>query len=720
MSKSIFRTGILFLSIFIYFHCEGQIIVGPVIGNPALKIAKSLESRDFPVDKRVVLTAGVSQQICLYVPYPGFDSLRIDSVNCSPAKYSSVEINGRCITITADAGAPESSENICFNYFREDTLPYRINVLVDIVKSKKLPFFDDFSTSSVYPDPTLWVDNDVFINNTMAYQPPSIGVATFDGLNSHGSPYGGGFGRADYLTSTYLDLRGTGDVYLSYYIQPKGNMYFHEERDSLILELKTADGKWHKGAEYKGIENGKPASFIPPFELKYLLLSDEYRYNGFQFRFVNYSYRLGVYSTWHLDYVRVEANRFPEDGINDIALMNEPGKFFSQFTQIPYKQFEGHELELVNDTTYINVWNHYNTKENSESSNYKISEITTGKILLDNKVLLEDPQTQRDLTPGPHFFKNPFDKNLITGLNELSYSGTPLIIRQEYDVNDVQDEFKSNNKAHRDSKIGKIMAYDDGTAEMHMTTPAYTNLKTQIALKFHLNVADTLQGVQFMFPRIYSDVSNQLFNLKVWVGSLDKEPDYIYELRKPIYPDALFDTLQGFTSYPLIDNVTQEMKPLFIPAGDFYIGWQQVSVSSSDQYIPVGIDRNFQGGEELTFFKADDKWISFKDLNLPALRGIAMIRAVFDHTNITSKNRNARADLDISLYPNPAKDVITLSSSLPIPLSAEINIYDAVGRCIFIANYSEKVNINQLVPGIYLLSLKDKGALVWNKKFIKL
>ena len=52
-----------------------------------------------------------------------------------------------------------------------------------------LPFADDFNQSSFFPNNSRWADNDVFINNTYPKGPPTLGVATFDGLNSSGEPY---------------------------------------------------------------------------------------------------------------------------------------------------------------------------------------------------------------------------------------------------------------------------------------------------------------------------------------------------------------------------------------------------------------------------------------------------------------------------------------------------------------------------------------------------
>ena len=50
-----------------------------------------------------------------------------------------------------------------------------------------LPFFDDFSSNEKRD--LLWLDDNIFINNTYCISPPNYGVATFDGLDSVGLPY---------------------------------------------------------------------------------------------------------------------------------------------------------------------------------------------------------------------------------------------------------------------------------------------------------------------------------------------------------------------------------------------------------------------------------------------------------------------------------------------------------------------------------------------------
>ena len=53
-----------------------------------------------------------------------------------------------------------------------------------------LPFIDDFSYSTSYPDNNLWTSSSsIFVNSTYAINPPTIGVATFDGLDFNRMAY---------------------------------------------------------------------------------------------------------------------------------------------------------------------------------------------------------------------------------------------------------------------------------------------------------------------------------------------------------------------------------------------------------------------------------------------------------------------------------------------------------------------------------------------------
>lgn len=103
------------------------------------------------------------------------------------------------------------------------TLPHNVTESLDTLIP---PFVDDFSYPSDIPNPALWMDRYVWINDELPLFQNSIGVATFDGLNEFGFAYKensiGSDTFADVLTSNYLNLQGLTDVYLSFQYQSAG------------------------------------------------------------------------------------------------------------------------------------------------------------------------------------------------------------------------------------------------------------------------------------------------------------------------------------------------------------------------------------------------------------------------------------------------------------------------------------------------------------------
>ena len=118
----------------------------------------------------------------------------------------------------------------------------------DIVAKSKikngisLPFIDDFSSYSSGLDTNLWYSGNVFLNSTYPINPPTIGIATFDGLNANGLAYAIDMsipeGYADTLISQEIDLSNISTAFFLFYYQPQGIGDNPEIQDSLILPSK--------------------------------------------------------------------------------------------------------------------------------------------------------------------------------------------------------------------------------------------------------------------------------------------------------------------------------------------------------------------------------------------------------------------------------------------------------------------------------------------------
>ena len=107
-----------------------------------------------------------------------------------------------------------------------------------------LPFFDDFVKQQIYPDNALWIDNYAYVNATLGYNPPSIGVVSLDAVDETGAVYSNANTTSfigDYLTSKPIKLNiGAPDdstIYLSFLYQSGGYGDVPEKKDSLVLEF---------------------------------------------------------------------------------------------------------------------------------------------------------------------------------------------------------------------------------------------------------------------------------------------------------------------------------------------------------------------------------------------------------------------------------------------------------------------------------------------------
>jgi len=123
--------------------------------------------------------------------------------------------------------------------------------------STHLPFFDDFSTSNIYPDPLKWIDKQVFINKDFPFLPPNTATATFDVLNENGEVYPNASIRpfkADQLQSVLIRLDSVfspspqalspaDSIYFSFYYQPQGRGDKPEKHDSLVLQFGYPTGE---------------------------------------------------------------------------------------------------------------------------------------------------------------------------------------------------------------------------------------------------------------------------------------------------------------------------------------------------------------------------------------------------------------------------------------------------------------------------------------------
>lgn len=576
-----------------------------------------------------------------------------------------------------------------------------------------LPFVDDFSDSGPYPDSSRWLDQDVYVNTTLAERPLTVGIATFDGLDAHGSPYNGAAGFSDNLTSAFIDLSGESEVYFSFFAQPKGVGIKPRIPDSLVVDFRNESGAWVRVWQSEGLPNNfsinDPA---PDFAFNRWMIADSFLHQAFQFRFRNKSKNEGLQELWHVDYIRVGGEDLTRERFRDIAFRYLPTAILHPYSSMPVHQFEIKEVRR-------NILSHLN---NLDQVDLTMNDPTI-TISLDGQTLLRrtfiEPVQAWFLSPGATFFD--FDMNdqgstnyetLQNGLFNALQPGTDyqVVSTLNYTRFDEILGATANNEVRSITPFSNYYSYDDGSAESAIIDRGSPGVRaTTLAMEFHNNKEDQLQGVQIHIPHIEGNSESQLFNLYVWIDSLDDEPEYIQSGVKVYYADTYFDTLQGFTTYALRDTAGEKIS-LDIPAGNFYIGWEQVDISS--QKIPIGYDLNSPAGINFLHFNVGQGWLNAATSS--GLRhGSLMIRPVMGNegvipTSITQYNNWP----ELSVFPNPTDGWLYLKGDFEHQ-QGSIELFSILGQSVFRGPLQNRLDLTSLTSGTYLLrAINDRDRLL--------
>jgi hypothetical protein len=598
--------------------------------------------------------------------------------------------------------------------------------------SRGLPFMDDFS----YAGPTneeLWLDNEVYLNSTMPINPPSYGVATFDGIDHTGRPYGGEYDAADRLTSTYLNISPNEEAVLTFWLQRGGLADRPETQDSLVLEFTNEDGEWEFVTSFAGMPANQPIAVRDTLFTFYRIpIADDYRHPDFQFRFSNFADRQGLRDVWHLDYVRlgVGANQI-DTFFNDLAFTRLPEPILKDYSSMPLRHFQATGANELSDSLLVGVYNHSSQTLNASPSSVIFEELnsnvtpfnTTPTLFngLDINIPNQQPvnrvyRLQSDQNGFPSVwadYVSIMEGPAFDAFDELEFEMTYTLSNPGQIQLPGFEDVQRNDRVSRTTYFSDYFAYDDGTAESAVETSA----GKQVAVAFVACVPDTLRGVRIHFPHTSEDISEQLFRLRVWIGELDNSPDYdvIYS---PAYASTYFDTLQGFTTYPLVD-MNGNLAPLPLPADSFFVGWQQLTNCDISRCIGVGYDRNRPQGYDFIYVNNGAGWEPIFALS----KGSLMLRPVVsgDAPVLPTEVADIPAvEADgLTVFPNPVRDVLQLRWADGAAREGIMQLYNQAGQLLRQAPLASEWRLGDLTPGLYFLEVvTDDGRPAVRKKVV--
>ncbi len=589
----------------------------------------------------------------------------------------------------------------------------------------QLPFFDDFSNYTGYPDTNKWADNQAFANVDYGVFPPTVGVATLDAIDGNGNLYAGvstTHSSGDTLTSLPIRLDSAfvpyprkltveDSIYLSFYCQPGGgygNVWEHigsapSEEDSLILEFyNNATGKW----DMVWATGGFPLDTFYARENTFFkfvavpVAQQEYLNRNFKFRFRNcVSFDdiskpglAGNCDNWNIDYVWLDHSRNSRQYSRDVAFVKKAPSMLAKYQAMPAKQFQISDMKQSLEMTITNLY----SQPLASTYRYVVRDGTGDSVCGYNGGIDNAPtylpnhvyQTVASHANPPvtcQFQVNPYEKNVFTVIHTIKegYSG---------------DSHTENDTTAFVQVFDNYYAYDDGTPEngYGVTT---TGSQCQIACRYRLAVPDTLTAVDIYFNSTKNNENLSVpFYICVWSDNGGYPGNRIYRSQEYVHP-VLADMNQYYR-YVLDGSV--------VVRGTVYIGIEQ----HSRNYINMGFDRNTDSHEEI-YYNAANSW------QQSVLHGSLMMRPYFGQKAVVGLNGVEKPAPLIKIFPNPCGNYFV--AGLPEENRvAWFEIYDMFGKMCLKNAIQPQNSVSGLKAGVYMVRFFDDcGQVVGTQKMIK-
>jgi hypothetical protein len=564
-----------------------------------------------------------------------------------------------------------------------------------------LPFLDDFSNPSVYPDSSRWINGQVYINNSFGYHQPTYGVATFDAMDSTGAIYKTATVEsfpADELTSRAINLFLPADttVYLSFYYQPQGLGDAPEPEDSLVLEFYAPDLKqWDRVWS-------APGSGVTDFKLTMINITDSrYLQDGFRFRFRNYASLAPAYEPslkvnadhWNLDYVYLNNGRhFNDTVMQDASLLRSTGSLLLNYTSIPWEHFKTVGISAVKAIFPVNL-NNLSPERRFFSPRLTITPLwATGAVFV--KDLAQDEVKAFESLNYDAAFNYGFSAN----------GQDSALFRITLDMNQTtSDWIPGNDSIVSEQLFSDYYAYDDGTAEAGYGLVGEGAKTGKVACRFtNLGGTDSLRAVDFYFNQSFDNASRKYFRLAIWADDNGSPGELIFTQDGGI---PYYDGINRFQRM-VIDSA------LFVQ-GTYYVGWMQTTAD----FLNIGFDRQNNHQDDL-FYNLNGTWVN------SSFEGTVMIRPVFTNKSLKTSSDGSLfigdAGLNARTYPNPANDRITVETDEPAG-NLRVSLFDLNGRMVrdlVRTGPTVSMDVAAVPNGLYFIQIRTDSGRISRQKLI--
>lgn len=584
--------------------------------------------------------------------------------------------------------------------------PYHLIDTVGQTQSDTLAVNVDIEQDSAFyylvdSNPNDWyINRDVLINGTFPLNPPTIGVATFDGLNQYGLPYSPDFAlrvEADELTSVPLDLSNpsaSNEVFFSFYYQPKGlSLNQPEGQDSLALDFyNPSTNKWSTAWNIGG-------SASDTFKFVMLQVDTAFHKKGFQFKFRSYAQGSGAYDHWHIDYIYLDDDRDSDDTtFKDAAFVYPAVSLLEDYTVMPWWHYKSNPSLYGRTNTSTLVRNNFSQGQNVYYKFTMIDSLSSTPFYVFPGANVFDIIRARDTMTFNYNINYVYDFDSVKG---------PGKFESIYDVDlragagQEKDFIRSNDTLRAGICLDNYYAYDDGSAETgyginpQLTTEGYISY---MAVQFQIPFSDTLGGLQIYFLPQFPDIRSQKFELYVW----DNLSPGAVRFTSPEKITPLYTDDNGFVSYWFDTNIVVNQT--------FFVG-----IRSIGQYsMNIGYDLNYDHKNKINWSYDGVNWFT---PSAGIFEGSLMMRPIFRKKNWgVGFEENDKKKAQIDLFPNPAKDVLNIRFEDQVR-NSDYQVFSISGQQVIAGKLDKQLNVSNLPNGVYFIRIAHEGYSI-NKKFV--
>ncbi len=569
-----------------------------------------------------------------------------------------------------------------------------------------LPFFEDFSVVSVFPDQAKWSDRCAFINTSFDFDAISVGVATLDAIDEYGEVYNISKRpvSSDTLTSRSFDLSSYSfpddTVRLSFFYQCGGRGEIPEFGDSLLLEFYSpATGLWNR-------EWDTTLNYSTEFRQVIVVVDSMFYKSGFRFRFRNYASvspenvfggegAVANSDCWNLDYIMMNTRPVSEHiSINDITLTEPPRNLLGYYETVPWLHLNSAQELTRNYITYPIRNLNKDGEPKNVGRNYYVKDLSTG--ITTSFEVIRDPFLPDTLTRMIDMFTAPFVRE------DDSDEGTLEVV--SYLVPDA-DQVLQNDTSRSLIHFSDYYAYDDGSPEFGFGIAGPSMSGALLAYRFRVFKPDTLRAVDFYFNKTIDDLYTELgFRLCVWKDYAGKPGELLYLSDEIFTPDYA-------TGQP-------DFKRIFVRAGQdliitdtsLFVGLKQ----ETNQFLNLGYDVS-RNNLNRTYVNINGNWFNPGNSVIP---GTLMMRTVFGTKDIVNGVPEIPdAGSDVVLFPNPVSESLHIRSAETMILG--ISVIDMTGRLILQEEGNRNtVDVSSIPPGVYQVVISISGNNQIHRKII--